>query len=360
MKSSPDRSRAGSRPGAPAPGGEDTAARPPVRARAAGRPAARAAAPTDPLEIARRIRRGTLPSTLYLEGPSEALKTELLATLRGAWAALSPESPTARVLRAAESGVEEILALYQGASLFSPRDLIVVLDIQDLGRSDKKVASLALGLAMPAGESTLVLVESAAEQPRKSLEPLRAACAICVIAMPPARRDLVAWGAIKLEERLIEAEDGVLESLADASGGDALAFFSELSRLVTWIGERRSATAADVAQILRPALGAELPDFLAAVAGGDPALAGQRLGRLLAAGVGEGSILFALSNLVGGAMGGWKRNPTASEFLRRRRSPEDLVRALDAVYRAEAAWKGGRADVVALLEQATRDVCGVA
>lgn len=33
-------------------------------------------------------------------------------------------------------------------------------------------------------------------------------------------------------------------------------------------------------------------------------------------------------------------------------------RALDAVYRAESAWKGGRADVVAVLEHATRDVAG--
>ena len=105
---------------------------------------------------------------------------------------------------------------------------------------------------------------------------------------------------------------------------------------------------------------AELPDYVAAVATGDARLAGKRLGRLLAAGVGEGTILFSLSNLVGGALGGWRRFHSASESLRRRRGAGDLLRALDAVYRAEAAWKGGRADIVALLEQATRDVCGAA
>ena len=33
------------------------------------------------------------------------------------------------------------------------------------------------------------------------------------------------------------------------------------------------------------------------------------------------------------------------------------MRVIDAVYRAESAWKGGRAEVVAVLEQATREVC---
>jgi hypothetical protein len=31
---------------------------------------------------------------------------------------------------------------------------------------------------------------------------------------------------------------------------------------------------------------------------------------------------------------------------------------MDALFRVEAAWKGGRADVIALLEQATRTVAG--
>jgi DNA polymerase III delta subunit len=311
----------------------------------------------DALDLARRVRSGSFPPTLYLEGPSEAVKTELLASLRRAWAAATPDAPP-RVLRAAESSVEEILALFQGASLFNPRDLILVLEIEDLGRSDKRVGALADGLAVPAGGSCLALIESAAENARKSLEPLRAACAARVVALPPDAHALLGWGALKLEEHGLSAEPGVLEQLAEAADGEALAFFGELSILAAWADRDRPVRVDDVAQILRPALGAELPDYVAAVANGDSRLAGQRLGRLLAAGVGEGTILFALSNVVGGALGGWKRYHAASDTLRRRRGSGDLVRALDAVYRAEAAWKGGRADVVALLEQATRDVSG--
>jgi hypothetical protein len=42
--------------------------------------------------------------------------------------------------------------------------------------------------------------------------------------------------------------------------------------------------------------------------------------------------------------------------LARRLGPRLLARALDALYRAESAWKSGRADVVAVLEQATRTI----
>ena len=59
-------------------------------------------------------------------------------------------------------------------------------------------------------------------------------------------------------------------------------------------------------------------------------------------------------------MGGWARWRELSDAFRRRVSPRDLDRALDAIYRAESAWKGGRADVVALLEQTTRTLCGAA
>jgi DNA polymerase III delta subunit len=149
-------------------------------------------------------------------------------------------------------------------------------------------------------------------------------------------------------------ETGTLEAVVDACEGDTATFFDELEKLVAWAGAGGRLTRADVAAILRPVVGADLPGYLGAVAAGDPPLATQRLGRLLAAGVGEGTVLFALANLLGGALGGWARYRDLSETLRRRLAPRTLARCLDVIYRAEAAWKGGRADVVAVLEPATR------
>jgi DNA polymerase III delta subunit len=315
----------------------------------------------DGLELLERCHRGDFPPTIYLEGPSEALKAAFLAELRRSWASHCPEAPLARVLRAAETSVEEILAAFQGASLFSPRDLILVLEVEDLARSEKRVAALAAGIARPSGGSCLVLHESEADAPRKSLEPLRAACATRWIAEPPARPGLVRWGERRLAFADLDVEPGVVEAVADACEGDPLTFFNELEKLDVTApleGGRRRITREAATAILRPVVGADLPEFLSAVALGDLRLAGRALSRLLLAGVGEGTVLFALSNLVGGALGGWARHRELSAALARRRRPRELARALDALYRAEAAWKGGRADVVAVLEQATRAVCG--
>jgi len=315
----------------------------------------------DGLELIARFRRGDFPPALYLEGPSEALKAALLAELRRAWAKAVPEAPLGRVFRAAEAGVEEILAAYQGASLFSPRDLILVLEIEDLGRSEKRVAALAAGMAHPAGGSCLVLHESEADTPRKSLEPLRAAAGLLWVAEPPGRAELLRWGEARLADSDLEVGPGTIETVADACEGDPLTFFNELEKLDVIAPSdargRRRLTREHAAALLAPVVGADLPAYLSAVALGRPREAGRALSRLLTAGAGEGAVLFALSNLVGGALGGWARHRELSAALARRRPAKRLATALDALYRAEAAWKGGRADAVAVLEQATRAVC---
>ena len=102
--------------------------------------------------------RGEFPRSLYLDGPSEPAKAAILADLRWSWAAKHPDSPPARVLRVAESGVDEILAAAQGGSLFAVPELTVVLEIEDLGKSEKKVAALADGLDRTSDAACLVLV----------------------------------------------------------------------------------------------------------------------------------------------------------------------------------------------------------
>jgi len=314
--------------------------------------------PVSAITLLERIDRDDFPASLYLEGPDEGLKAALLAELRHGWARACPDTPAARVFRAAETPVDELLAAFHGGSLFAPRELLLVLDVEDLGRSERRVAALAEGLGRPVGGTSMVLVESAGDATRKSLDPLRGACAAQCLAMPPGRQMLLGWGARRMRRETIALEAGTLEAVADACEGDSITFFDELEKLVAWAGAGGRLTRADVAAILRPVVGADLPAYLGAVAAGDPPLAAQRLGRLLAAGMGEGTVLFALANLVGGALGGWARHRELSEALRRRLPPRALARCLDGLYRAEAAWKGGRADVVAVLEQATRVVAG--
>src|SRR5439155_1569954 len=178
-----------------------------------------------------RAERGDTPASLYVEGPDEAVKAAFLSSFRRGWSANVPQAPAARVMRPGEDAIDDILAAYHGISMFTPRELILVLDVEDLGKSDKRIAALAAGVGRPAGASCLVLVESAAENPRKMLEPLKAACAVRWSAEVPGPTELLTWGRRRLAAAGLEAESGALERLVEVCEGESAAFFSELGKL---------------------------------------------------------------------------------------------------------------------------------
>ena len=60
-------------------------------------------------------------------------------------------------------GVRELGRHDEVVLRFAPRELLLVLKVEDYGRSDKRVAALAEGIARPNSGSTLVLVETASE-----------------------------------------------------------------------------------------------------------------------------------------------------------------------------------------------------
>jgi DNA polymerase III delta subunit len=312
------------------------------------------------LALLERASRGEFPPTVYLEGSDEAVKAAFLAEFRRAWAATVPEAPQARVMRPGEHDVDQILAAFQNVSLFAPRELTLVLEVEDLGRSEKRVEALAAGLATPAGGSCLVLVESEAETVRKTLAPLRAACSVRVVADRPEPAELLRWGTLKLTAQGCKAEAGALEALLETCEDDAIAFMNETGKLAALAGASGVVTKQHVAALTAPSVGAGLAEYLAAVARGDGPQAALQLERLLAAGESEGGVLWALGHLVSSSFvaqsGGWAKWRDASFAFARRRSAASRAQALDAVYRAESAWKGGRADVRTALEQATREV----
>jgi len=207
-----------------------------------------------------------------------------------------------------------------------------------------------------------VLVESASETTRKTLEPLRAACAVRIDAQPPEPAGLLSLASLRLAGNGCTADAGVLEELLETCERDSLAFLNEVGKLAVLGSTGGRVTLAHVRSLSAPHVGADLPEYLMAVASGDAPRAAQRLERLLAAGESEGSVLWALGHLVSSTLTrvhnryGWAKWPELAETLGRHRRPGELARALDAVYRAESAWKSGRADVRTALEQATREV----
>lgn len=329
---------------------------------ARGAAGARAAVGADPLAVLTAAGAGTFPGSIYLEGPEDAVKTAFLAEYRRIWALAVPEAPTARVLHAGEAGVDPILAAYQNVSLFAPRELTIVFDIEDIGRSEKRVKALAEGLETPSSGSSLVLVESPADTVRKTMAPLRSACALRIEATLPPDRTLIEWGVRRLAGTGHTAEPGVLSALLDSCERDPIAFMNETGKLAVLAGPGGMVGAAHLQALTVPTLGTDLPEFLMAVASGDGKRATVRLERLLAAGENEGGVLWALGHLASSALSraanpmSWAKWGPASAALGRRRDPASLARAVDAVYRAEAAWKGGRTDARTAVEAATREL----
>src|SRR5205823_1754382 len=137
--------------------------------------------------------------------------------------------------------------------------------------------------------------------------PLRAACAVRVAVEPPGESELLEWGRRRLAAAGAEAEPGTLEALLETCEHDALAFLNEVGKLAVLGGREGRVSRAHVQALAAPRVGAEIVGFLMVVASGDPAVAAQRLERLLAAGESEGSVLWALGNLVAGSLGGWSR-----------------------------------------------------
>ena len=255
----------------------------------AGVDPARAAASDAPALLA-RFDRGDFPATLYVEGPSEALKAALLAELR---ARLGPP----RAGRADRAGT----ARRRERRRRDPRRLPGRLAVRparadhrarDRGpRAQREERRRAGRGAVPAGGGAcLVLVESAADNPRKSLDRLRAACAARWVALPPDRRELLAWGARRLAARGRRRPRRVRSKRRATRAKATRSPSSTSSRSwARWAGtgqrirrERRRR------RCCAPWWAPDLPEYLSAVALGDAGAAAQRLGRLLATGESEG------------------------------------------------------------------------
>lgn len=189
----------------------------------------RAAAPAHGLALLEDAFAGTFPPSLYVEGPDEALKAAFLAEYRRAWAAAVPESPAARVLWPGEDDVDAVLNAWQSVSLFTPRELTLVMGVEALARSEKRANELAAGLGRPGGEARIVLVEAATEKPRKTLASVGAACAARWVAEGEDARGLAAWGRRRLASEAIEVEAEALETLIGVCECESASYFSELS-----------------------------------------------------------------------------------------------------------------------------------
>jgi DNA polymerase III delta subunit len=333
------------------------------RGAAGARPGAARSRATDAAGFDAWLERGgPLPRALYLSGADEAAKAEALSRFKETWAVAYPEvAPT--VLRAGEAGLDRVMAAAQGASLFQPASLVLVLNVEEWTRSPRTVEAAVAGVAAVSPENCLVLVESAAEVERKTLVPLAAACDLHVAldGLPP--EVLARWAERRLARLGVTVEPGTVDAVLDVSRLETGEVMNEIEKLAAWAGPGGRVTRAEAESVLRPVHSGSLAALARAVAERRVDQAVDHLLRSLEAGEGEGTVLFQMQTLVSGALRlktqqwGWIRDRENSERLARATSERELVLALDLLYRVERAWKSGRGDAGTLL---TRAVIGLA
>lgn len=291
-----------------------------------------------------------------MSGRDEAAKAELLQWWRARWQRERGGTPI--VHRAVEAGVARVLADTQTASLFEPSVLVEVLGVEEWGRSSRTVEAAAAEVARVPPENCLLLVESAGDEERKSLAPLREACQIAVRLDALAAEELLVWGGAHLETRGVAVEPGVLEEVSQAARWDTAEFLNELDKLADWAAEGEPIGRAAVRELLRPLFGGSLSALARAVAERRTGEAVDELLRSFEAGESEGTVLFHLQTLFTGALRmktgkwGWVRDRENAGRLALSRSETELSTALDLLYRVERAWKTGRGDPRTLLLRA--------
>lgn len=278
------------------------------------------------------------------------------------WADDHPDVPPV-VVRAAETGVDRVLAEAQGSSLFAPASFVLVLNVEEWVRSAKTVEAAAHGASSIPSGNVLVFVESAAENERKTLAVLSAACAMTVTVEAPPPEVLTRWAERRLQRSGVKPGPGVIEAVLDASRLETSEVMNEVDKLGDWAAGAGKITREEAERVLRPVHSGSLTALSRAVAEGRSDAAVDHLLRALEAGESEGTVLFQLQTLVAGALRmrthqwGWIRDRDNSDRLARSRGATELSQALDLLYRTERAWKSGRADVETLL---VRAVVGVA
>ena len=184
-----------------------------------------------------------------------------------------------------------------------------MLEIEDLGRSEKQVAALAEGIARPAGG---VVPGAGRVGRRHAAQDARAAARRVRGALRGAcrRRAPSCWrgASARLAREGIEAEAGRRSRcVADACEGDPLAFFNELDKLFACAGASGRLTRDDGARCCGPWSAPICPSTWPPWRSATPGSRRSGSAGCSPRGVGEGAVLFALSNLVGGALGGWAR-----------------------------------------------------
>jgi len=330
-----------------------------------------------PEQLLARVKKGKPIPAILLLGEETYLRDSCRSALSDAY--VNDAARTWAISRfSAERGeLQSALDQAQTLPMLSPQQVVFVEEAEAIEEfSEKKrddaVKQLEAYLADPASFTVLV-IEAAHLDQRMRLGKMLIERALVVqvgLGDSPDQRTAVAVALAKslAREQRIEFEKGAAEDLAESVAADLQRLKTEIEKLASYAGDRKTIRREDVALMViseKAATVWELADFLA---GRKPRLALEFLDRLLRDGEEPLQILGALAWMhrklieaseLRGAVNGWQaaralqmRSDQAELAVRNARqiSKPRLIAGLSALQRADDRLKSGEKDARGVME----------
>ena len=330
-----------------------------------------------PEELLGRLKKGKPIPAILLLGEETYLRDSCRAALIDAYVNEAARTWAVSRFSAERGDVQSALDQAQTLPMLSPQQVVFLEESEAIEEfSEKKrddaVKQLESYLSDPASFTVLV-IEAAHLDQRMRLGKILVDKALTVQVGLGDNQDQRNLAAVALARSLareqgIEFEKGAAEDLAESVAADLQRLKTEIEKLATYVGERKTICRADVALMViseRAATVWELADFLA---GRRPKLALEFLDRLLRDGEEPLQILGALAWMyrklieaseLRGAVNGWQaaralqmRSDQAELAVRNARqiSKPRLLAGLRALQRADDRLKSGEKDSRAVME----------
>jgi DNA polymerase-3 subunit delta len=234
-------------------------------------------------DVFRGIRKGEIPPVLYLFGPENALKEELLGELveRLVEPGLRDFNYDVRSARGLEPDAVE--ALCSTLPMMADRRLVVIRDVEEWGKRARAKSAVLRYLERPIAETVLVLVQGSPDPTREresgpDADLTKLAVVVQAERLPLNRAEK--WLARAAAERGVTLEPDALSHLIRAVDGDLSAARTELEKVAS-ASEGGAVSVAQVAALLGIRHGETQHDWIRAVMEGDTARAATMLPHLL-------------------------------------------------------------------------------
>jgi len=330
-----------------------------------------------PEELLARAKKGKPIPAILLLGAETYLRDSCRSALSDAYVNEAARAWAISRFSAERGDLQSALDQAQTLPMLSPQQVVFVEEAEAIEEfSEKKrddaVKQLEAYLADPASFTVLV-IEAAHLDQRMRLGKMLIERALVVqvgLGDSPDQRTAVAVALAKslAREQRIEFEKGAAEDLAESVAADLQRLKTEIEKLASYAGDRKTIRREDVALMViseKAATVWELADFLA---GRKPRLALEFLDRLLRDGEEPLQILGALAWMyrklieaseLRGAVNGWQaaralqmRSDQAELAVRNARqiSKPRLIAGLSALQRADDRLKSGEKDTRAVME----------